>query len=338
MPHRTDLRHAQPPSAPAPVAPPVVAPSHLAMEPLGVPRPWGGRQIARRFGWDDNADCGEWWLLSTYPGSVTGVQGSDHDLCRWLEGQGRVYGWPQPNDLPLLLKFLDAREPLSVQVHPDDAAARSLGLPNGKTEAWHVLSAEPDALLYLGLAHGVTATDLMDALKAGAKTEAVLPLLAAHRPRPGDTYMVEAGTVHAIGGGLTLFEVQQTSDATWRLHDWDRLPARELHLEQAAVSLKDTGAVQPIRVTPSTTAWTPLIEGSHFNLSRSQPSGDLPLTPRGAFATVTVLSGRGELYGSSGAQDLSPGDTVLVVEPVLIAGQGLDLLRCEPAGRKSLEA
>ncbi|MFT7463030.1 MAG: mannose-6-phosphate isomerase [Pseudohongiellaceae bacterium] len=310
-----------------------VAPSHLSLEPLGVPRPWGGREIARRFGWDQSAPCGEWWLLSTYPGAVTKLRHGQQDLSAWLAGTGRMFGWPDPDELPLLLKLLDAREPLSVQVHPDDAAARSLKMPRGKSEAWHIISAEPDAVLYLGLAEGVRAADLLAAIVAGASSEQIIPFLAAQHPRPGDTYMVDAGTVHAIGGGLTLFEVQQTSDAIWRLHDWDRLPALELHTEEAALSLADTGPVTPIRVTPSTSTWTTLVDGSHFSLARSQPAAALALTPRGPFATVTVLAGNGELFGSSGAETLRPGDTVMVAEAVLIEGTGLDLLRCEPGHR-----
>jgi mannose-6-phosphate isomerase len=138
---------------------------------------------------------------------------------------------------PLLLKFLDARQPLSVQVHPNDHHARLLE-PNGpglgKTEAWVILEKDAGSLLYAGLKENIGRERFSQALRAGELPD----VMHSYEPRPGDCVFLDAGTIHAIGAGLTLFEVQQTSDITYRLYDWGRVDAktgqpRPLHLEQS---------------------------------------------------------------------------------------------------------
>src|SRR5262249_44750871 len=119
---------------------------------------------------------------------------------------------------PLLVKFLDAHHVLSVQVHPDDDRGRRLAADNGKTEAWVILHAEPGSVVYAGLRPGVTRDDLAGAMRSGA----VEPLLHRFEPRQGDCILIPAGTVHAIGAGVVLAEIQQMSDATFRVHDWGR--------------------------------------------------------------------------------------------------------------------
>src|SRR5262249_42897442 len=135
---------------------------------------------------------------------------------------------------PLLLKFLDARDTLSVQVHPTDEHTQLLPPgERGKTEAWVVLRAEPSSCIYAGFKSGTTP----DALRHALAERRLRDLLASFTPRPGDGVMLPAGTVHALGGGVMLFEVQQNSDVTFRLYDWDRVDnqgkARALHLNEA---------------------------------------------------------------------------------------------------------
>ncbi len=130
-------------------------------------------------------------------------------------------------DTALLLKLLFTTEPLSIQVHPDDAFARSLGLANGKTEAWYILSARPDAQIALGLKHMLSTSQLRSAIADGS----IVELVQWHPARAGDVVFVPAGTIHAIGAGIVLAEVQQRSDATFRLFDYGR--QRELHIDHA---------------------------------------------------------------------------------------------------------
>ncbi len=137
-------------------------------------------------------------------------------------------------DPSLLLKLLFTSQPLSIQVHPDDASAHSMGLPNGKTEAWYVLSAAPEAKVALGLSRRLTPQQLREAILDGSISD----LVAWHTVSAGDAIFVPAGTIHAIGAGLVIAELQQRSDTTFRLFDHGR--NRELHTENA-ILVADAG-------------------------------------------------------------------------------------------------
>lgn len=142
-------------------------------------------------------------------------------------------------DTALLLKLLFTTEPLSIQVHPDDAFARSIGLSNGKTEAWYILSARPDAQIALGLKHMLSSSQLRSAIADGS----IVDRVQWHPARAGEVIFVPAGTIHAIGAGIVLAEIQQRSDATFRLFDYGR--QRELHIDNAvAVAVAGAAARQ----------------------------------------------------------------------------------------------
>jgi mannose-6-phosphate isomerase len=193
------------------------------------------------------------------------------DLHPWsgIDGSGDAVGelWFRrlDKDAPtpaLLLKLLFTREPLSIQVHPDDAFARSIGLPNGKTEAWYVLAALPDARIAVGLKRHLTPQELRASIKDGS-----IASLAQWRPvRRGDVIFIPAGTIHAIGAGIVLAEIQQHSDATFRLFDYGR--QRELH-EESAVAVSDAGPAQTQAVARrlSNERWA-LVASPHFVLER----------------------------------------------------------------------
>ena len=165
-------------------------------------------------------------------------------------------------DTSLLLKLLFTSQPLSIQVHPDDAYARSVGLQNGKTEAWYVLSATPEAKVALGLKRRLTPRQLRVAATDGSITD----LVAWHAVSRGDCILVPARTIHAIGAGLVIAEIQQRSDATFRLFDHGR--QRELHIENA-IAVADAGPakfqVAPTRLTDTRTL---LISNAHFMFER----------------------------------------------------------------------
>jgi mannose-6-phosphate isomerase len=148
------------------------------------------------------------------------------------DGSGRRVGeiWFEPPDgraMPLLVKYLFTSEKLSVQVHPDDAQARARGLPHGKSECWFVVAAEPGATLALGLREEMSEAEL----RAAAEDGSIERRLEWIEARPGDFFSVPAGTIHAIGPGLSLIEIQQPSDVTYRLYDYGR--DRELHVDEA---------------------------------------------------------------------------------------------------------
>lgn len=165
------------------------------------------------------------------------------------------------NDLPLLAKYIFTSERLSVQVHPDDEQARARGLAQGKTECWYILDAEPDAVLGLGLVREVA----RDELRRSALDGSIEQLVDWRPVRAGDFFFVPAGTVHAIGAGISLLEFQQNTDVTYRLYDYER--PRELHLDDG-VAVASTGPY-PDRLIQhlSPDEDRVLVDGPHFILA-----------------------------------------------------------------------
>jgi mannose-6-phosphate isomerase len=303
----------------------------LPLEPLPVARPWGGRRAAPRFGWRDAGPVGagpigEWWLASCHPGSVSPLadpaRAGAADLPGFLAGPGRALGLPAAADFPLLVKFLDCEEVLSLQVHPDDATARRQGLPRGKTEAWHVLAAEPGASVWLGTAPGVTAAQLLERVAAGAGDDEIRALLRRVPVAPGDTLVVRAGSIHAIGPGLLIYEVQQSSDTTWRIHDWGR--GRPVQLSQAREASRDLADEAPRRASDAA-GWQELARTPAFTLRRARVEGELDVAPAGPFAILTSL-GAGTLTAGGATLELRPGTTLLLVGPARLSGRGLNVL------------
>jgi mannose-6-phosphate isomerase len=194
------------------------------------------------------------------------------DLQPWskIDGSGGAVGelWFERNDKgapttpALLLKLLFTNEPLSIQVHPDDTFARAMGMPNGKSEAWYILSAQPDAQIGAGLKHQVTPQQLRAAIRNGSIAE-----LIEWRPVvKGDVIYIPAGTIHAIGAGIVLAEIQQRSDATFRLFDYGR--QRELH-EDNGVAVAHPWPLRTRSISTMLTAnRTILVASKHFVLER----------------------------------------------------------------------
>ncbi|MCS6864701.1 MAG: class I mannose-6-phosphate isomerase [Gemmataceae bacterium] len=215
----------------------------LRFEPIFTTNLWGGRRLPQFLNRSvpHQDPIGEAWLLSDVDGRLSVVaEGplAGQTLRQLMASDAqRIVGTAQTPQgrFPLLLKFLDAQQELSVQVHPNDEQAAALG-PGlvGKTEAWVVLEADPHtSRLYAGFAEGITAADF----RAALETKTTPRTLYSFTPQPGDCVFLEAGTVHAIGRNLLLLEVQQTSDITYRLYDWDRVDAttgqpRALHIEE----------------------------------------------------------------------------------------------------------
>jgi len=178
---------------------------------------------------------------------------------------GEIWFGREAADAPdpaLLVKLLFTTAPLSIQVHPDDAFARSLGLPHGKSEAWYVLSAEPGARVALGLSRSLTADELRQAIADGSIAE-----LAVWRGvRAGDVVAVPAGTIHALGAGLVIAEIQQRSDATFRLFDFGR--GRALQVENAVAVAQPGPAEAPSAPSKLSAARTLLTANPHFVTER----------------------------------------------------------------------
>lgn len=216
---------------------------------------------------------------------------------------------------PLLIKLLDCADWLSVQVHPNDRQAKELEGPDqfGKTEAWHILKAEPDAKLICGLREGSTREAMAEAIRNGTITD-----LADHlHVHTGDSVFTPATTIHALGPGLFLYEIQQTSDITYRVYDWGRPQSagRKLHIEQ---SIKVSDPNSRCKLTPAPSAQEDgtrrLLSCPFFKLQLVQ-SSTAPVfldTRSESFALLTVIDGDLEIEGAGWSHTLGKYETVLV--------------------------
>jgi len=277
----------------------------LRFEPIFKSMLWGGRRLPGYLGMTAPHDdpIGEAWVLSDVDGSLSRVAAGEHKGRTLREviadEPAAVFGAHIPADgrFPLLLKFIDARRELSVQVHPDDEQAvahKGLG-HRGKTEAWVILDANSEtSRIYAGFKPGMTAGDFRSAMTAGMKAET----LNSFTPKPGDCVFLRAGTVHAIGADILLFEVQQTSDITYRLYDWDRVDAktgmpRELHVD-AGLDCVNFAAGPCEAVVPNGKT---LVDCRYFSLHRTTLTDGETLGRVGECRVVVVIGGSGTIGG-----------------------------------------
>jgi mannose-6-phosphate isomerase len=319
----------------------------LRFDPLFTTNLWGGRRLPgflnRAVPHDE--PIGEAWVLSDVEGRASRI--ADGPLAgvtlRELMAteSGRVLGSaaaPQGR-FPLLLKFLDARQELSVQVHPDDARAARLGPgQSGKTEAWVVLEADPaTSRLYAGFVEGVTAADFRAALTAKTTPRT----LHSFVPAPGDCVFLEAGTVHAIGANLLMFEVQQTSDITYRLYDWDRVDAktgrpRQLHIDEG-LACADFGRGRCPPVAPAVAVRDGvrregLVACNYFTLDRFTARVPFRVGAADRCRAVVCVAGSGELESRGARLPFRTGDVFLlpaeVGECLALPAEEVALLEC----------
>jgi mannose-6-phosphate isomerase len=302
---------------------------------------WGGRRLGDVLGkpLPSAGRYGESWEVSDHPlhrsvvasGPLAGttlralMEGESGPLLGAAAGAHRAFPW--------LIKFLDVDDWLSVQVHPDERAVRWLRPGEGsKTEAWFVLGAAPGSRIYAGLRADVGPARLLAALKSGAVTEC----LHSFEPRPGDCLFLRAGTVHAVGGGVLLAEVQQTSDATFRLFDWGRKDAagqsRELHVAESLACIDwERGAVVPGRAqgygAPGRHEGR-LVDCRYFTLDYVQQSAPFPCGG-GRLQAAVILSGRGRWSAAAGGEAVLPGQT-------WVLPAALPPVECRPEGRLAL--
>ena len=244
---------------------------------------------------------GEAWLTAPLSEALEGEHaGETLQQIASDDTEALLGDWRGEGEFPLLLKLLFPDDKLSVQVHPDDAQARSMGQLRGKTECWYVVDAEPGATVACGLLPGVQPQQ-MHAAAADGTMESLLRFVPVQR---GDMVFVDAGTVHAIGPGVTLLETQQTSDTTFRLYDYGR--PRELHLEQGvAVSRAETraGKVAPIHIAGGER----LIDEQYFTVDRFTLRAGTSLQLQDATGRphcFTVLQGNGTVTTPAGAGSL----------------------------------
>lgn len=296
---------------------------------LVVPRldakPWGGRRLE---GYGLDLPAGETIgeaLVTAGEARIVAGDGAGRTLGEIVEEDpaGRLGARAQAAVggraiFPLLVKLIDAAENLSIQVHPDDEGAAALDRL-GKTEAWHVLAAEPGGRLHLGLRDGVSLDDFMeDARKLDGSSERALRSMVA---RPGMTVMIPAGTIHALGAGVMIYEIQQPSDVTFRLDDWGRIDAqgrpRAMHLEQGQRASREE--LRPGVTTPVALGAEPdvsrllLAACRYFALERIHLAAGSGIAAgnAGSPEVITALTGMAQVGGEEGVR-LEAGASVVV--------------------------
>lgn len=288
----------------------------LVFEPLFMERVWGGRRLEALFRkrLPQSTRIGESWEIVDRPEAQSVVhdgplRGSTlHEL--WTEHREAIFGpgLPDSERFPLLFKLLDAQERLSLQVHPPgDVAARLRGEP--KTEMWYVVDALLDSDLYAGLKNGATRESFEQALREGRVADQVHSM----RVRKGDCIFIPSGRVHAIGGGNLIMEVQQNSDTTYRVFDWNRLgidgKPRALHVEESMESI-NFDDIEPGMAQPGDGEM--LVECEYFRVQRWQMDGPRDIESGKRFAIFTVVEGRVECGGRE-----FPAGSFFLVPPVV---------------------
>jgi len=290
----------------------------LRFEPIYQYRLWGGRHLAGLLSAPLPGDgpIGEAWVLSDrdeHPSRVADGSLKGQTIGQVLKQfpeqiMGKLAGrFPR---FPLLLKFLDVREILSVQVHPTDAET-------AKTEAWVVLEAGAKSRIYAGLKAGTTESDLRQALTNGT----VADRLACFHPKPGDAVFNPAGMVHSLGGGVVVFEVQQNSDTTFRLFDWNHVDSktgkpRPLQVEQALACINfgsgAGGLLAPVVEETSPVSRERLFHCDYFWLWRVR--GELPFTvgSAGVPSVLVCIDGAGQIEHGGATYEIGKGNVFLL--------------------------
>ena len=286
---------------------------------------WGGSRIREKLGLDfaPLPNCGEAWLLSGVSDDqsiVTNGFLAGNTLNEVLEiymdelvGQ-KVYD-RFGNEFPILVKIIDAHDWLSIQVHPDDALAARRGTGYGKTEMWFILDAEPGAELISGFKKEMTREEYLSALSQGTLKEQ----MNYEKVAAGDVFFIPAGRVHALGPGILLAEIQQTSDTTYRIYDWDRVDSsgqpRELHTE-LAVDAIDFAKPDHYRneYTMQVNSPVPLVECPFFTtkLWTVDESGELDYSDLDSFVILICIEGAVILRQDEQDYSLSAGEAMLL--------------------------
>jgi mannose-6-phosphate isomerase len=297
----------------------------LRFEPIYQYRLWGSRRLAEllKAPLPGDGPIGEAWLLSDrddHPSKVAAGPLKGSTLRQLLELSpdqmlGKLAG--RFRRFPVLLKFLDAHDKLSVQVHPNDGQRDLIPAgESGKTEAWVVLEATPDSRIYAGLKPGTTQDDLKRALESRAVAES----LASFTPRVGDAVFIRAGTVHSLSG-LVVFEVQENSDVTFRLYDWDRVDLktgkhRPLQVEQAMACLDFNqvaiGPVVPVEEEKAPVLRERLFHCEHFSVWRHTGQSQFTVGAAAAPLVLVCLDGAGQLEHEDAIYAVSKGDVLLL--------------------------
>lgn len=296
----------------------------IKLKPITKDYIWGGTRLKDEFGLECESErCAEGWMLSCHPDGRCRADGGLFDgqsLAEILTAHPSFMGKHAKNfnRFPLLIKLIDARDDLSVQVHPDDEYALEAEDSQGKTELWYIIDAEPDAKLIYGFSEELTQEQFYNAIVDGT----LLDKLNYCPVKAGDVFFIEAGTVHAIGKGILIAEIQQNSNATYRVFDYGRLGAdgnpRQLHIDKAI----DVAVTVPPHIAPG-----PKTELTEVDTRMESVLGDckyfktvlvktdLPThieVTEDSFVSVLMISGKAKFFGDEDSITLEKGDSAFI--------------------------
>ncbi len=294
----------------------------LVFKPIIKERIWGGTKLRDILHKTIVSDIsGESWEISTVPGDVSVVangalEGTDLNAVVALDPEavlGKKVVAQFGDQFPLLFKFLDAREDLSIQVHPNDALAKERHNSFGKTEMWYVMQADPGAQLIVGFKEDSN----VEAYQTALAQHQVVDLLAKHSVQKGEVFFLETGTVHAIGAGTLIAEIQQTSDITYRIYDFDRRDAqgnlRELHTELALDAINYQHTESKKAYAQNTNVSNVMVDCPYFTTSF------IPLTDTASvhcthdsFTVLMVMEGDCALLYGDKKMEVTKGTTILL--------------------------
>lgn len=297
----------------------------LKFKPIFKDKIWGGRKIKEQLGLDFGTlpNCGEVWLLSGLWDEQSEVANGDfvgdeiNDLVETFMGDlvGESVFDKYGEQFPLLLKIIDANDWLSVQVHPDDELAEKRGIGNGKTEMWYVMHADKDAELVMGFNREMTRMDYVKVMKNNTLRE----VLNYEKVEAGDVFFIPAGRVHALGPDIMVAEIQQTSDTTYRIYDWDRINeagmSRELHIPQSVEAIDFAIPDQyKIEVQDVMNKTVPVVDCQYFvtNLLQLQGEMEKDYSNLDSFVFLLCTEGIFSLVWENGAVFVKQGECVLI--------------------------
>lgn len=326
----------------------------LEFEPIYKSKIWGGDNLERIYNRDlPGRNIGESWELAAHPHGTSIIASGPHKgltLPELIEKNpelilGKKIRYESQQAFPLLIKFIDANDRLSVQVHPDNAYAQRVENEYGKTEMWYILEAKAGAKLIYGLKEGTTESTLARAIE-NSQLELYLNEIEVKK---GDIFFIPAGTVHAIGEGILLAEIQQNSDTTYRLYDWDRKgedgTGRELHIEKALAVIDFNKKINPTHSRPLTIkddGYTRVFLAAcpYFVTEKINTKNGYRLNPAGErFYILINLTGEGDIIYDNKNYQLYPGKTYFLpagLEKVQISGRVEFLLTYIPGSKEEV--
>ena len=291
----------------------------LMLEGKFVDKIWGGERLKEDFSYDIESDSvGEYWAVSAmeeFPSLIINGELAGENLIDVYRNNKELFGSPKAETFPLLVKIIDAKDDLSIQVHPDDDMAKRLENSLGKTECWYILNDNKSSIIY-----GLNAKDKDEAIKLinERKWEEVLKEVPATK---GDFFFVPAGTVHAIKKGCLILEIQQASDVTYRLYDYDRKDKegklRDLHIEKSieAIKLNDVDNKTETSVDGDLEL-TELTDNEFFQVRKYEIKGNKSLNRDSDYLIEAVIDGVGELIVDGETYQIKKGDFLILTNLV----------------------